>query len=268
MVKAIHVCSRSLNANSLFGYWLGYETGNRLADVPESVDVVMLGFAVTAANHSLNLDLLVGIYKETDLVAEIHELRARGTKVLLSIQGDPKTDSHWGWSNLDPATFSANVQRTVDRWHLDGVAFDIEPTYTPKPSENENIIHVIRNIRTSLGSGSILSRIRLPWIGTRPLFELRPRPVGCRVHGRLLERLRNSSCAAEFLQNHCHARSRGFRSRAAWSGGRITRHATCGNRTIVYLSRQTRRQRLALELPGFDRVVRPNSPVDGFITRF
>lgn len=145
---------------TFLAYWLGYQAGGPLLEAtPKSVGVVALAFAVTSpgsTGDTITLDFLTSKHSEAEIRAGAKALQARGTKVVMSINGKPNWPGHQGgWANLDAKAFATNVRSIViDDWGLDGVDLDNEdPSLTP----GADFVAVVKALRTGLGPGPLLT---------------------------------------------------------------------------------------------------------------
>ena len=133
-----------MSIETFLAYWMCNVRGGPLPGAaPNSVDVVSLAFAVTApvdGQDSLTLDYLQKYHSLADIRAGAKALQARGTKVTMSINGNPNWPGHpGGWTNLNPAEFAQNVAQIVlGDWGLDGVDLDNEAAETPESADCMN----------------------------------------------------------------------------------------------------------------------------------
>jgi hypothetical protein len=146
-------------AESFLAYWMCNVQGGPMPQAaPASVDTVALAFAVTApinGQDSLTLDYLAKYHSLADIKAGAKALQARGTKVVMSINGNPKWEGHpGGWTNLNPQQFAQNVAKIViGDWGLDGVDLDNEASQKP----DDNFVQVIKALRQVLGRDALLT---------------------------------------------------------------------------------------------------------------
>lgn len=147
--------SRQDKGQTILGYWLGYVgEGNTLNQIPQSVDIVALAFAVTAPENTITTDFLTKAHSEKEIRDGAAFLQKRGQKVVMSINGRKDWPGHpGGWGNLDPKAFADNVKKIViDDWGLDGIDLDCEaPEYTPPDKPDGNFVQVIKALRNALG---------------------------------------------------------------------------------------------------------------------
>ncbi len=149
----------TMSTETFLAYWMcNVQGGPMPQDAPSSVDTVALAFAVTApvdGQDSLTLDYLAKYHSLDDIKAGAKALQARGTKVTMSINGNPNWPGHpGGWTNLNPAEFAQNVAKIVlGDWGLDGVDLDNEAAETP----DENFVQVIKSLRQVLGPNALLT---------------------------------------------------------------------------------------------------------------
>jgi hypothetical protein len=148
-----------MSAETFLAYWMCNVQGGPLPqDAPSSVDVVSLAFAVTApvdGQDSLTLDYLAKYHSLDDIKAGAKALQARGTKVTMSINGNPNWPGHpGGWTNLNPGEFAQNVAQIVlGDWGLDGVDLDNEASEKP----DDNFVAVVQALRDVLGPNALLT---------------------------------------------------------------------------------------------------------------
>jgi hypothetical protein len=148
-----------MSAETFLAYWMCNVKGGTLPQAaPASVDVVSLAFAVTApvnGQDSLTLDYLQKYHSLADIRAGAKALQARGTKVTMSINGNPNWPGHpGGWTNLNPTEFAQNVAGIVlGDWGLDGVDLDNEASETP----DDNFVEVIHALRQAFGPNALLT---------------------------------------------------------------------------------------------------------------
>lgn len=102
-----------VDAQRFVGYWLGYDpNGNKLSEVPDSVPVVALAFVLTAPGHTLTMDFLTKAHSEQEIRDGVSKLKARGQKVVMSINGRDDWAGHeYGWQNLDPPAVCCQCER-------------------------------------------------------------------------------------------------------------------------------------------------------------
>jgi hypothetical protein len=149
----------SMSTETFLAYWMCNVKGGPLPGAaPSSVDVVSLAFAVTApvdGQDSLTLDYLQKYHSLADIRAGAKALQARGTKVTMSINGNPNWPGHpGGWTNLNPTEFAQNVAQIVlGDWGLDGVDLDNEAAETP----DDNFVEVIQALRQVFGPNALLT---------------------------------------------------------------------------------------------------------------
>lgn len=148
-----------MSAETFLAYWMCNVKGGPLPQAaPASVDVVALAFAVTApvdGQDSLTLDYLQKYHSLDDIKAGAKALQARGTKVIMSINGNPNWPGHpGGWTNLNPTEFAQNVAQIVlGEWGLDGVDLDNEASEVP----DDNFVQVVQALRQVLGPDALLT---------------------------------------------------------------------------------------------------------------
>ncbi len=142
----------------IFGYWQGYtksaDAPRSLADTPARVDVVALAFGVIDTRHPNTIDtgFLTSKWSEADIRAGIASLKQRGTKVVVSLNGQPKL-KNGGWPALDPTKFAENTRAFLTNWELDGIDLDNEDNYDPGDAFGS----VIKTLRATLPAGASIS---------------------------------------------------------------------------------------------------------------
>ena len=112
-----------------------------------------------APGHTLTLDFLTKAHSEQEIRDGVRTLKARGQKVVMSINGRDDWEGHeYGWENLDPPLFAANVKKIViDDWGLDGIDLDNEADYTPEAKPDGNFVQVIQELRKALGPDALIT---------------------------------------------------------------------------------------------------------------
>ncbi|MFA0962452.1 glycosyl hydrolase family 18 protein [Roseivirga sp. BDSF3-8] len=146
-------------SNEVFmNYWIGQEpTGPgkspQLNQIPSYVDIVPLAFVTIDDQYQLSFDFLTQQNSADTIKGWIKEVKANGTKVLLSINSDKFV------SLPDVDTFATQVAQAVTDWGVDGIDIDFEP-----PSANNQLVTVTRAIRQKLVANAIMSSpIYFPW---------------------------------------------------------------------------------------------------------
>lgn len=141
-------------------YWIGQEpTGPgqspTLNQMPSYVDVAPLAFVTIDQNYNLNFSFLTQQNSAATIQGWIKQIRAQGTKVLLSIISD-------AFGKIpNPTSFAAQVKAAVTAWGVDGVDIDFEP-----PSANNNVLTVLSAIRSALGSQALMTApVYSAWLG-------------------------------------------------------------------------------------------------------
>jgi chitinase len=118
----------------LTGYWQNFDNGAkalRLADVPQSYDIVAVAFADAtgtpgAVKFTLDpgLSSALGGYTDAQFRADIKTLQSRGQKVIISVGGQNGTISV---SDTASATnFAESVKQLISTYGFDGVDIDLE----------------------------------------------------------------------------------------------------------------------------------------------
>lgn len=141
----------------VFAYWEGFTATGPAPDAapalrctPACVDIVALAFAVPVPGSSISTDFLTSKNTQTTILADAALLRARGQKIIISINGNPAML----WSALDPARFAQSVKALADSWSLDGIDLDNEE---PGEIPGANFVAIIKAIRAVMGPDFILS---------------------------------------------------------------------------------------------------------------
>jgi hypothetical protein len=111
-------------------YWLGYQepTGQTLAQTPDLIDYVTLFLAGPTEEGTVTTAYLCKVYGEEKIKQWVKEVRARGTKVLLSFLDNESAP----WSNVNMDTFAASAKETLEEWELDGFDIDAESGMPPE----------------------------------------------------------------------------------------------------------------------------------------
>lgn len=105
-------------------YWLGYQepTGQTLEQTPDFIDYVTLFLAGPTKESKVTTAYLCKVYGEEKIRQWVKDVRAQGTKVLLSFMDND--EAHW--NEVDMGTFAASAKETLDEWELDGFDIDAE----------------------------------------------------------------------------------------------------------------------------------------------
>lgn len=133
-------------------YWIGQEpTGPgqspELNTMPSYVDVIPLAF-VTIKEQQLDFAFLTQHNSASVIKGWVKEVRAKGSKVLLSIIGQELD------SIADPAAFAKQIQEAMQEWEVDGIDFDYEP---PNVHRLDNYVAVVQQARELLGNDVLLT---------------------------------------------------------------------------------------------------------------
>lgn len=105
-------------------YWLGYQEprGQTLEQTPDFIDYVTLFLAGPDKESKVTTSYLCKVYGEEQIRQWVKDVRAQGTKVLLSfLDSEPVP-----WSKVDMHTFAASAKEVLDQWELDGFDIDAE----------------------------------------------------------------------------------------------------------------------------------------------
>lgn len=105
-------------------YWLGYQEprGQTLYQTPDFIDYVTLFLAGPTTESKVTTSYLCKVYGEEQIRQWVKDVRARGTKVLLSFMDNESAP----WSSVDMDTFAASAKETLEAWELDGFDIDAE----------------------------------------------------------------------------------------------------------------------------------------------
>jgi hypothetical protein len=126
-------------------YWIGEERtppSPRLDQMPPYVDVVPLAYALIDPNTwRLTFDRLCLTHSAPVIQAWVKEVRANGSKVLLSIN-----DTKLGSVPDVPAFVDGIVQDALD-WGVDGIDFDYENWFG---SPSDTVIEIVKATRPAL----------------------------------------------------------------------------------------------------------------------
>jgi len=146
-------------------YWIGQETSPpspTLDQMPGYVDIVPLAFATVDSNSQLDFGFLTQTFPAEQIQVWIKTLRARGTKVLMSI-----IDA--GLGSMSPTQQNAFIQSVVEcveTWGVDGIDFDYEP-----PQASDTLVPLIQAVRAALPEGMIFTApIYFPWLSVPTLL--------------------------------------------------------------------------------------------------
>jgi hypothetical protein len=131
-----------MGAETFVCYWIGQEPcppSPTLDQMPAYVDVAPLAFATIDANYQLSFDFLCTHFPAQTIQGWVREVRANGTKVLLSIIGKELG------TVPDVEAFTSNVAEHAKAWDVDGIDLDFEP-----PTQSETVIQVAAALRPKL----------------------------------------------------------------------------------------------------------------------
>jgi Glycosyl hydrolases family 18 len=152
-----------MGKETFIAYWSGQEpTGPdrspTLAQMPDTVDLVVLFWASINPNGDLNFSELVDQNDQATIMEWMAEIRERQqgqprrTKFLLSINSELLNQQ-------DPDKFAKKVKDAARSWGVDGIDIDFEP-----PHSNPPVMPVIKAIKDALPAGSLLTApIYRPW---------------------------------------------------------------------------------------------------------
>jgi Glycosyl hydrolases family 18 len=147
-----------MSTETMVVYWIGEEPtppSPTLNQMPAYVDVVPLAFVTIGQNYQLNFDFLCKQNSASTIKGWIEEVRANGTKVLLSIN-----DQKLGNVPNIPL-FVDNVVRNAVEWGVDGVDLDYEP-----PSRSPGLLRITSMLRPILSQ-----RLGTEALITAPIYE-------------------------------------------------------------------------------------------------
>jgi hypothetical protein len=148
---------------TFLAYWSGEEpTGPNhsptLAQIPDTLDVVILFCAQLSEDGDLDFSFLVKENDQTTIKKWIEEVRERQknqprqTKFILSILSDL-------FPQQDPDKFAQKTAAAVQSWGVDGIDIDYET-----PDDVCRTISVVQAIKKALPKGSLLTTpIWSPW---------------------------------------------------------------------------------------------------------
>jgi len=116
----------ALPEHALVGYWHNFNNGSglyRIADVPDTWDVIVVAFADDAGNGSVAFHLDAGLNK-AQFIADIAAKQAQGKIVVLSFGGQNGTVTLNNDTNL--ANFVNSTAAILDEYGFDGIDIDLE----------------------------------------------------------------------------------------------------------------------------------------------
>ena len=116
----------ALPKHALVGYWHNFNNGSglyRIADVPDTWDVIVVAFADDGGNGSVTFNLDRGLNK-TQFIADIAAKQAQGKIVVLSFGGQNGTVTLNNDTNL--ANFVSSTAAILDEYGFDGIDIDLE----------------------------------------------------------------------------------------------------------------------------------------------
>jgi hypothetical protein len=161
-----------MGSETFVNYWIGEEPtppSPTLDEMPAYVDVVPLAFVgIDPASYTLDFKFLCKTHSEASIKAAIKTVRARGTKVLFSIN-----DTRLGTVPKDKFNaFIENVVKQVLAWGVDGIDFDFEPPSEP----SETLVPVVTKLRQALRQALkreplLTAPIYAPWLGEQQLLR-------------------------------------------------------------------------------------------------
>lgn len=141
----------------VFAYWEGFtaigpapDAAPSLRLTPACVDIVALAFALPSPGSGISTTFLTSKNSQASILADACVLRARGQKVIISINGNPAMP----WSELDPVRFAQSVKALAEAWNLDGIDLDNEE---PGEIPGARFVAVIKAIRAAMGPDFIIS---------------------------------------------------------------------------------------------------------------
>jgi Glycosyl hydrolases family 18 len=159
-----------MSGETFINYWIGEEPTPptpTLDQMPAYVGVAPLAVVnIDAANNTLEFSDLCSTHSEASIKAAIKTVRARGTKVLFSIN-----DVQLG-SVPNVPVFVNNVVKAVLAWGVDGIDFDFEPPDEPSQTLVPVVTALRPALRAALGREPLLiAPIYSPWLFHVPLLQ-------------------------------------------------------------------------------------------------
>ncbi len=161
-----------MGSETFVNYWIGEEPtppSPTLDKMPPYVDVVPLAFVgIDPASYKLDFGFLCKTHSEASIKAAIKTVRARGTKVLFSIN-----DTRLGAVPKEKFdAFIKNVVEQVLAWGVDGIDFDFEPPSEP----NTTLVPVVTKLRQALRDALrreplLTAPIYSPWLAQQQLLR-------------------------------------------------------------------------------------------------
>ncbi|HTW82492.1 MAG TPA: glycoside hydrolase family 18 protein [Candidatus Sulfotelmatobacter sp.] len=145
-------------ANEVFVcYWIGeYQSPLPTPNtIPARATIVPFAFIGIQPDYTLGFGDVTAVYPQAQLQQWIDELRARGTKVLLSVLG-----SRLGTVPADQVdTLVGAIVDAVQNWKVDGVDLDYEP-----PSADSSFGLVVQRLRSALPSAILTLPVYDAWL--------------------------------------------------------------------------------------------------------
>jgi chitinase len=159
-----------LPARLLIGYWHNFDNGSgfiRLRDVSPDWDIINLAFGEPVAGSTSQIAFTPDVRTSVaEIQADVQFLHGRGKKVLLSVGG---ANGHVELRNAtERQQFVTSVTSIIQQYGLDGLDVDFEgqsvhvdrgdADFTnPTTPVIVNLISALRQIRSNIGSGFILT---------------------------------------------------------------------------------------------------------------
>lgn len=154
------VSESELPRHFLTGYWHNFVNPAvelRLSEVPADYDLVAVAFAEATGTPGAvtfgvdpGLSNALGGYSDADFKADVRALKARGTKVILSVGGAAGRVSVG--DSAAAANFADSVHSIMQEFGFDGVDIDLEnglnPTY---------MAQALRSLHAKVGAGLIIT---------------------------------------------------------------------------------------------------------------
>ncbi|WP_116042712.1 cellulose binding domain-containing protein [Amycolatopsis palatopharyngis] len=150
----------SLPRHFLTGYWHNFVNPAvelRLRDVPAEYDLVAAAFAEATGTPGAvtfavdpGLSTALGGYTDADFQADVRTLKARGTKVILSVGGEAGRVSVGDSASAE--NFARSVHAIMREFGFDGVDIDLENGLNPI-----YMAQALRSLRSMAGSGLIIT---------------------------------------------------------------------------------------------------------------
>lgn len=134
-------------------YWAGYlySPDLTLNKCPDYIDTVIIAFIGPNSNHQVETTFLCHIFKESQILSWIQDLKKRGIKILFSLLDTPQNH----WNKVDFNIFGESLKEFVDKWKPDG--FDIDAETGETTNQVESFVNLINCVKKVIGSKGIIS---------------------------------------------------------------------------------------------------------------